>query len=100
MKLIQSKNYVFHKADGTKLSEAYVSKLFKKYVKKAGLDDRFHFHCLRHTALTHLGNNGISAFMLKQIAGHSDIKTTQIYVRPSHDEIRRALDEIRYPWME
>ena len=98
MEPVNAENYLFHKEDGSKFSSEYISKIFKKYVLKAGLDEKYHFHCLRHTAFTNLSNKGVPVAMIKEIAGHTDIKTTQIYMRPSYDDIRRVLNEIDYPW--
>ena len=98
MKLSKNQNYLFHKGDGTKFSTGYISKRFKKYVLKAGLDEKYHFHCLRHSSLTFLANMGVSSFMIKEIAGHKNIKTTESYVRPSHEETKRVLNEIKFPW--
>ena len=97
MNSIQKNNYVFCKCDGKKYSSSYISKIFKKYLKKAKLDEKYHFHCLRHTAITMFANNGLSAFEAKKIAGHSDIKTTQSYVHPSNKEIIKKLNLIDFP---
>jgi integrase len=92
----KEKNYVFGKPDGSKFSTGYISKLFREFLRKAGMDGKFHFHCLRHTALTNMANAGIPAFMIKEIAGHSDIKTTQGYVHPSLNEMRNILDNMDF----
>jgi site-specific recombinase XerD len=43
---------------------------------------RFEPYCLRHTALTRLGEAGCDAFMLAKIAGHFSIAMTSRYVHP------------------
>ena len=50
----------------------------------------FEPYCLRHTALTNLGEAGCDAFTLARIAGHSSITITQRYVHPQADAIERA----------
>lgn len=50
----------------------------------------FEPYCLRHTALTNLGEAGCDAFTLAKIAGHSSITITQRYVHPQADAIERA----------
>ncbi len=48
------------------------------------------FHALRRTCATHWVNEGTSITMVAKLLGHSDIKTTQIYVEAD------ALQAIRY----
>jgi integrase len=50
----------------------------------------FEPYCLRHTALTRLGEAGCNAFILAKIAGHSSIAITQRYVHPQDEAIERA----------
>jgi len=50
-----------------------VKKAFTSALRKAGIED-FHFHDLRHTCATRLGDRGASAFEIAQIMGWSDIR--------------------------
>jgi integrase len=50
----------------------------------------FEPYCLRHTALTRLGEAACDAFTLARIAGHSSITITQRYCHPQADAIERA----------
>jgi integrase len=50
----------------------------------------FEPYCLRHTALTRLGESGCDCFTLARIAGHSSITITQRYCHPQADAIERA----------
>lgn len=49
--------------------------------KKTNLLD-LRFHDLRHTAATRMAENGASIIAVKEICGHSDIKTTMQYFHP------------------
>jgi len=49
--------------------------------KKTDLLD-LRFHDLRHTAATRMAENGASIIAVKEICGHSDIKTTMQYFHP------------------
>jgi site-specific recombinase XerD len=51
---------------------------------------RFEPSCLRHTALTRLGEAGCDAFTLARIAGHSSITITQRYCHPQADAVEAA----------
>ncbi len=57
-----------------------MSKAFKRYVARAGLGKRkITPHVLRHTAATLMLNNGSDIMFIKDLLGHSDIKTTAKY---------------------
>ena len=71
-----------------------MTRLFKKYVRKAELPEKFHFHCLRHTFITELIKNGININYVKELAGHSDIKTTMNYIHIITDDLRKAVNSI------
>jgi integrase len=53
----------------------------------------FEPYCLRHTALTRLGEH-CDAFTLSKIAGHSSITITQRYCHPQADAIERAFSKL------
>ena len=62
-------------------------------IVKAGLKS-FEPYCLRHTALTRLGDSGCDAFTLKTIAGHSSITITARYCHTQNDAINRAFGKV------
>lgn len=69
---------VFHEL-GRKMSRDFVSKTFKFYVIAAGLDERLHFHSLRHTFASWLATEGVSLYAIQKLLGHSSASVTQIY---------------------
>lgn len=84
--------YVFHIRYSAKLNEDYVSKNFKKAVKKTNLNQNVHFHTLRHSFASNLIQNGASIFVCKELLGHEDIKTTIIY---SHLDYKNLVDAVK-----
>lgn len=54
----------------------------KKYGREL-LSRDLHPHMLRHSRLQHMADEGVDSFAIKSYAGHSDISTTQIYVKSS-----------------
>jgi len=48
-------------------------------------------HQLRHSRLTHLGEDGWSVPMLMALSGHENPRTLGIYVKPSAEAVARAL---------
>jgi integrase len=56
-----------------------------------GADTLFVFHGLRHECLSRLADNGTDALILKAIAGHESVITTQRYVHNSLAAMRAAM---------
>jgi len=75
----QQNDFVFNRYEGVKLNESYISKRFKKSVRTAKLNDEIHFHSLRHSFASALVQRGVSLYAVKELLGHENIKTTQIY---------------------
>lgn len=71
-----------------------VQRLVEKYLSKAGLDTNIYStHKLRHTAATLMYKYGkVDILMLKEILGHENISTTQIYTHVDNEGLRDAVD--------
>lgn len=76
---ISKDDFVFSNSIGIKLNEDFVSKIFKRAVKQSQLNNKIHFHSLRHSFCSNLVQKGVSLYVVKDLAGHQNIKTTQIY---------------------
>ena len=75
-------NYLFYSARNPTLSYAAVHKLFKKYLKMAGLAFKgYTIHQLRHTFATELLNAGMRIECLQVLLGHSNLEMTRRYAR-------------------
>ncbi|MGB2959858.1 MAG: site-specific integrase, partial [Bacteroidota bacterium] len=88
--------YVFSRR-GQKIGASYMAHLFKRYVRLAKLDDRLHWHSLRHTHASWLVQGGVSLYQVQQLLGHSDSRTTQIYSHLSPSELHGAVNKIQLP---
>lgn len=91
---VNQKNYVFVKSDNKTFTKDYVSKAFKKAVRKAGLSELYTFHGLRHSFASNLVNKGVSLYQVQKLLGHTNISTTQIYSHISLDAMRKAIDTL------
>ena len=80
--------YVFCDDYGNPIKSFYKS--YIKAVRKAGLKG-VNVHTLRHTFASYLAQNGQSVYVLKELLGHSEIKTTQIYAHISGQNLRDAV---------
>ena len=80
--------------DRRRISPKTVQHIVKTYLKKAGLGDMgYSTHKLRHTAATLMYQHGdVDIRVLKDILGHANLGTTQIYTHVSDTQIKRAVD--------
>ncbi len=90
--VIDLEDFVFTKIKGIKIREEYVSKSFKKIVRLCGCDERIHFHTLRHSFASNLVQRGASIYIVKELMGHSDVATTQIYAHLSKENLEEAVN--------
>ncbi len=62
------------------------------------LDLKVHFkvtcHTLRHTFASHLNDNGEDILVIQSLLGHSSPRSTRIYIHPSQERIRNALEQL------
>ncbi|OQY70297.1 MAG: hypothetical protein B6D44_16105 [Ignavibacteriales bacterium UTCHB2] len=90
----KSNNLVFYHIVGIKLNEGYISKCFKKAVRSAKLDDKIHFHSLRHSFASALVQRSVSLYAVKELLGHENIKTTQIYSHLQRENLSQAVNSL------
>ena len=77
-----------------RISRQNVQYLVKRYLDKAGLGGKgFSTHKLRHTAATLMYQYGnVDIRVLKDVLGHANLGTTQIYTHVSDKQVRGAID--------
>jgi site-specific recombinase XerD len=63
------------------ISPSAVGDIVSKHATTAGVrEDRRTAHALRHTFCTMLAERGVALEVIRALAGHIDVRTTQIYV--------------------
>jgi len=69
---------------------------FKKIVQKAELNSKVNVTChtLRHSFATHLNEKGVDILVLQSLLGHSNPRSTQIYIHATEKKIREALEKL------
>lgn len=92
--LATDKNALFISRNRRRISNKTVQHLVKCYLEKAGLGGQgFSTHKLRHTAATLMYQHGnVDIRVLKDILGHANLGTTQIYTHISDKQIKNAID--------
>ena len=64
-----------------------------KLIGRKTLDKDLHFHCLRHSSLTHYHN--VKKWPIRhvqQFAGHSNISTTQLYTHVNPQDLQKLMN--------
>ena len=90
----EDKNALFISRNKRRISNKTVQHLVQTYLEKAGLGGQgFSTHKLRHTAATLMYQHGnVDIRVLKDILGHANLGTTQIYTHISDKQIKQAID--------
>ena len=88
------RNALFISRNRKRISNITVQHIVKTYLDKAGLGGQgYSTHKLRHTAATLMYQHGdVDIRVLKDILGHSNLGTTQIYTHISDTQIKNAID--------
>lgn len=90
---IHDKYALFISRNMNRMSPSAVQRLVQKYLAKSGLDGQgFSVHKLRHTAATLMYQyGGVDIRILKEILGHENLGTTEIYTHLSDSQMEKAL---------
>lgn len=95
----KSKEYVLNGQNGVlQYSARSVGEVIKQLADKAGIKKRVYVHLIRHCTFTHLVEMGTDIALIQKLAGHSNIKTTNIYCHISDSlisKIQSPLSQIR-----
>lgn len=92
-------NPLFTNRNNQPLSRAGVTYILKKYAEAAqanGIKDismEITPHWLRHSKAMHLLQSGVNLVYIRDLLGHADISTTEIYARADEKMKRKALLE-------
>lgn len=74
-----------------RVSVTYFNTRFDAYRDELGLPAELHPHCLRHSYVTHLIEDGFDPLFVQQQVGHAWGSTTALYTGVSSDYKNRVL---------
>ncbi len=90
---VKDKDALFLSNRRQRISRRMVQHLVTKYLGDIGLEDGYSVHKLRHTAATLMYQHGdVDIRVLKDILGHENLGTTQIYTHVSDDRMKDAAE--------
>lgn len=84
-KKFKPKEYLFNGQNSTQYSIGSCQAIYKKYI-----DQNSSIHTLRHSSFTNLLENGTDIRVIQKIAGHSNVKTTEIYTHVSNQILQKV----------
>ena len=89
----ENENALFISRRGKRIDNRMVQLMVEKYLELSGLGNRgLSVHKLRHTAATLMySKGGVDVRVLKEILGHEQLNTTQIYTHVSNSEVEAAM---------
>ncbi len=91
---LKDRDALFISSQKRRISNQSVQKIVEGCLKRSGLDGLgFSTHKLRHTAATLMYQYGnVDPLQLKEILGHENLSTTEIYTHIHQDQLKQAVD--------
>ena len=92
-KSFHKSEYVLVGENGNKIKPMSLTQTVTRLRSKLGIPNAG-IHILRHTMLTRMGEANNNGATIQRIAGHSSLVTTQRYLHPNTEELRRSLEAL------
>jgi integrase len=86
---------LFRSQSGRRISKRRVQVVFRAWQIRAGFDQLYPFHALRHTAVTNVYRASRDLFLAQRFARHVSPLTTVCYTHPSDEELREGVKDLR-----
>jgi site-specific recombinase XerD len=87
---------LFVSKKGNRLAIRTMEDNFKKILLCSSLNVPFNVTChtLRHSMASHLNDKDVDILVIQSILGHSSTRSTEPYIHPSADGIRKAMEKL------
>lgn len=82
--------YMFVDKKGRPIKPATVYSVVKKYMAPLSNADRISPHVFRHSFATHILNEGGNLQAIKELLGHADLATTEVYTHVTREHLKEV----------
>lgn len=91
---VKDRDALFISSQKRRISKQGVQKIVERSLEKSGLSGLgFSTHKLRHTSATLMYQyGGVDPLQLKEILGHENLSTTEIYTHIKNEQLKQAVD--------
>lgn len=90
LKSTDTSDPLFLTKKGGRIYPRYIQKIVKKYISVVSDISKRSPHVLRHSAATHMLDRGADLLSVKEILGHENLSTTQIYTHVSVERLKKT----------
>ncbi|WP_433257469.1 tyrosine-type recombinase/integrase [Streptosporangium sp. CA-135522] len=88
---------LFREPLGAPMRPKALNELLADLSRRAGLDRSLHPHQLRHSMATNVAAAGGTLDEIRELLGHAAITSSQVYLHPSPDRLRAAVERVELP---
>jgi integrase len=74
----------------------HANRILKVLAVAAKIPTKLTFHIARHTFGTFLAEKTCNPYLIMDLMGHTDIKTSMIYIHRSQERINRQLKDVNW----
>jgi len=86
---------LFASRDGRRLSKRRAQQIFEMWQRRAGLDQHYSFHTIRHSAINSVYRATRDILLTQRFARHSSLLVTAVYLHPTDEDRARSVAGIR-----
>ena len=89
---------LFFNRNGERMTRQGIRYIIRKYSKAANdavpgiIDGSVYPHRMRHSKATHLVDNGVNIYNVRDFLGHESVATTQVYLTANLEVTRKAIE--------